>query len=259
MFVVRTARQVGTLQVGYDGLLSLGGKEALDLDVSLGSLVPALRLYGIFIDRITSLGGKVELAPGGTLAHLSGETERIRLREGTDRHAKSATDHSYGGYTYQASGLLYFLVMEDGGGKHKTLVQSPQDVDLFVRKLENVIARRPQQRAEEQARQRAWQAERERQQERARLQAEWERQRREEQQQLDTFYEDVKRWQKAVQIRTYLEAFTTEYELRHGKIATGSEADGWLRWLHYYAQRLDPLTNDDGPSECPAGFGEPTD
>lgn len=29
--VVRTARQVGTLQVGYDGLVPLGGKEALDL------------------------------------------------------------------------------------------------------------------------------------------------------------------------------------------------------------------------------------
>jgi hypothetical protein len=258
-FVVRTTRQVGTLQVGYDGLLSLGGQEALDLNVSLGSLVPALRLYGIFINRLTALGGKVELAAGGTLVHLSGETERIRLREGTNRHTKPATDHSYGAYTYEANGLLYFITLEDGGGKHKTLIQSPQDVDLFVRKLQKVIARRPQQRAEQQARQRAWQAERERQQERARLQAEEERQRREEQQHLDTFCKDVARWQKAAQIRSYLEAFTTEHELRYGRIATGSKADGWLRWLHYYAQRLDPLTNDEGPSECPEGFGEPTD
>jgi hypothetical protein len=106
--------------------------------------------------------------------------------------------------------------MEDGGGKHKTLVQSPQDVDLFVKKLRNVIARRPNQRAEQEARQRAWQAERERQQEAARLRAEAERQCREEQQHLDTFYKDVGRWQKAGQIRAYLEAFTAEYEHRYG-------------------------------------------
>jgi hypothetical protein len=258
-FVVRTTRQVGTLQVGYDGLLSLGGKDALDLNVSLGSLVQALRLFGIFIDRLTALGGKVELASGGTRAHLSGETEHIRLREGTNRRTKPATDHSYGAYTYEANGLLYFIILEDGGGRHKTIVQSPQDVDLFVRKLQKVIARRPQQRAEQQARQGAWQAERERQQEQARLQAEEERQRREEQQHFDTFYKDVTRWQKAAQIRSYLEAFTSEHELHHGKIATGSKVDGWLRWMQYYAQRLDPLTNDEGPSECPEGFGEPTD
>ena len=53
-FVVRTVRQVGTLQVGYDGLLSLAGKDALDLNVSLKALVPALRWYGIFIERITA-------------------------------------------------------------------------------------------------------------------------------------------------------------------------------------------------------------
>lgn len=205
-------------------------------------------MYGVFIDRLTALGGKVELAPGGTLAHLSGETERVRLREGTNRHTKPATDHSYGAYTYEASSLLYFISLEDGGGKHKTLVQAPQDVDLFVRKLQKVVARRPQQRAKQQARQRAWQADRERQQEQARLQAEEERQRREERQHFDTFYKDVTRWQKATQIRSYLEAFTSEHELRHGKIAAGSKTDGWLRWLHHYAQRLDPFTNDEGPS-----------
>jgi hypothetical protein len=93
-FVVRTVRHVGTLQVGYDGLLSLGGKDALDLNVSLRALVPALRWYGIFIERLIELGGKVEMAPAGTLAHLSGETERIRLREGTIRHSKPGTDHN---------------------------------------------------------------------------------------------------------------------------------------------------------------------
>jgi hypothetical protein len=257
-FVVRTVRQVGTLQVGYDGLLSLAGKDALDLNVSLGALVPALRWYGIFIERITALGGKVELAPAGTLVHLDGEKERIRLREGTNRHEKPVSPgYIYGGYTYEANGLLYLVVMEDGGGKHKTLIQSAQDVDLFVKTLQRVVARRPQQRADEEAKQRAWQAEREREQKQARLRAEEERQRREEQQHFDTFYKDITRWEKAEQIRSYLEAFTAEYELRHGKIPIGSKADGWLRWMHYYAERLDPLTNDEGPGESAEGFGQP--
>jgi hypothetical protein len=105
-FVVRTARRVGTSQVGYDGLLSLGGEEALDVNVSLAFLVRALRLYGVLIERIMALGGKVELTQNGTLVRLRGETERIRLREGIIRHVKPTTDRTYGGYTYEASGLL---------------------------------------------------------------------------------------------------------------------------------------------------------
>jgi hypothetical protein len=256
-FVLRTARRVGTSQVGYDGLLSLGGEEALDVNVSLAFLVRALRLYGVLIERIIALGGKVELAQNGTLVRLRGETEGVRLREGIIRHVKPTTDRIYGGYTYEASGLLYFVLLEDGGGKHKTLVRMAEEVDVFVRKLQNAVARRPRQRAEQEARQQAWQAEHQRRQEQARLRAETERQRSEEQQNFDTFYKDVARWQKAAQIRSYLDAFAAEYERRHGSFPPGSRADGWFRWLHYYAERLDPLTNHDGPSQQPEGFSDP--
>jgi len=253
-FVMRTVRRVGTLQVGYDGLLSLGGEEALDVNVNLASLVPALRLYGILIERIRALGGKVELARNGTLVRFRGETERVRLREGTIRHAKPTADCIYGGYTYEATGLLYFVLLEESGGKHKTLVRTPEDVDVFVRKLQNAVTRRPSQRAEQEERQRAWQVEHQRREEQSRLRAEAERQHNAEQQHFDTLYKDVTRWQKAVQIRSYLDASATEYERRHGKIPTGSKADGWFRWLYYYAERLDPLTNCEGPSQQPEGF-----
>ena len=249
--VTQTAHRVGRSQVGFDGLLLLSGEHALDTNVSLACLVRALHVYGVLIQRVAGLGGAVELAPEGTLVRLSGETERVRLREGTIRHRKAATNHSLSDCTYEATGLLYLVLLERGGGKCKTLVRGEADVVDFLGKLQKIIARRPLERAEREERERVWQAEQQRREEQQRLRAQAQRQWDEQQQRFDGFYKDVTRWQKAAQIRAYLLAFTQEHERRDGTVTPGSALDGWLRWLHWYADRLDPLTSTDGPTEQP--------
>jgi hypothetical protein len=254
--VLQTVHRVGKSQVGFDGLLSIGGEHGLDTNVSLDSLVRALRMYDVLLQRVAALGGTVRLAREGTMVRLEGETERVRLREGTIRHTKAAAERSYGDYTYEATGLLYFVLLEHGGGKCKTLLRAEDDVLGFLGKLRKVVARRPRERAEREERERAWQAEHQRQKEQERLRAEAERQRRDEQEHFDAFYKDVSRWQKAAQIRAYLAAFKQEHERRHGAVIPGSRTDGWLHWLHGYAERLDPLTSADEPNEQPEGFSD---
>jgi hypothetical protein len=61
---------------------------------------------------------------------------------------KAATERSYGDYTYEATGLLYFVLLERGGGKCKTLIRAEDDVLDFLGKLRKVVARRPHERAE---------------------------------------------------------------------------------------------------------------
>jgi hypothetical protein len=46
-------------------------------------------------------------------------------------------------------------------------------------------------------------------------------------------------------------AFTQEHERLDGAVIPGTALDGWLRWLHWYADQLDPLTSTDGPGERP--------
>ena len=254
--ITKTAHSVGKSQVGFDGLLSLGGERGLDINVSLPCLSRALQLYEMLIRSVAGLGGDVILASEGTMVRLDGETERIRLREGTIRHRKPANDSSLDKYTYEATGLLYFVLLERGGGKCKTLVREKTDVADFLDKMRKTFARRPLVRAEREARQREREAEQQRRAEQERLEAEAQRQWREQQQRFDAFYQDVSRWRKAAHIRAYLAAFTQEYERRHDAVVPGSRTDGWLHWLHGYAERLDPLTSEDEPHEQPEGFSQ---
>jgi hypothetical protein len=249
--VIQTAHEVGKSRVGFDGLLSVPGKNALDTHVSLPCLARALHAYDVLLQRVERLGGAVALAPQGTVVHLSGETEIIRLREGTIRHRKAATDRSFGEYTYEATGLLYLVVLEPGNAKCKTLIRGEDDVAAFLGKLQKTVARRPAARAKTEERERLWQAEQERRKEQVRLAAEARRQWDEQQQRFDAFFKDVARWEKAARARAYLLAFTQEHERLDGAVIPGTALDGWLRWLHWYADELDPFTSTDGPGERP--------
>ena len=249
--VIQSAQHVGKSQVGFDGLLCLGGEGGLDLNVSLPRLAQALQLYDLLIRSIADRGGSIALAREGTMVSLDGETERIRLREGTIRRLKRQPERSYGDYTYDATGVLYFVLLEDGTGKCKTAIGRDADVADFLGKVRAVFARRPLARAEREERQRQWQAEQQRRAEQERLEAEAQQQWKEQQQRFDALYKDVTRWQKAAQIRAYVTAFIQEHEHSRGPVVPGSAPDGWLRWVQWYADQLDPFTSSDGPSEDP--------
>lgn len=225
--VIQTAHEVGKSHVGFDGLLSVSGDNALDTHVGLACLARALHAYDVLLQRVERLGGAVALAPEGTVVHLSGETERIRLREGTIRHRKAATDRALGEYTYEATGLLYLVLLEPDKAKCKTLIRGEDDVAAFLGKLQKTVARRPAARAKTEERQRLWQAEQERKQEQVRLAAEDRRQWDEQQQPFDAFFKDVARWEKAARARTYLLAFTQKHE----RLAAGGSLEERLEIL----------------------------
>lgn len=61
---------------------------------------------------------------------------------------------------------------------------------------------------------------------------------------------DIEQWGKAERIRAYA-ASAEAYLSRDCLIEIGGRIDGWLRWMHWYADHLDPMTRPDGPKQRP--------
>ena len=68
---------------------------------------------------------------------------------------------------------------------------------------------------------------------------------------FDQVFADVKQWTKAERIRAYAAAFEASHIATKIEVTGSSRVDGWLRWLHWYADNLDPLTRPGGPSIGP--------
>jgi hypothetical protein len=74
------------------------------------------------------------------------------------------------------------------------------------------------------------------------------RQWKEQQDRFEQLTHDMEEWGKAERIRAYAAAAET-YVSKDGPIEVGSTVDGWLRWMHWYANHLDPITRPDGPKQ----------
>jgi hypothetical protein len=246
--VVRTARSIGKQQVGFDGLISLGGSGVLDVAASAQSLPLALQLYNILLVEVRERGGEVT-TPDGTVIRWRGEAVRIRLREHADRRDTTGTD-SYRSNTYHPTGRLSFVVVPEVGGDCKMPVADTHSVETFLDKVDRLINRLPRlrdQRARREREQEEWRAQIH---ERIQREQDERRQWREQQDRFDQLSNDIEQWGKAERVRAY--AASAEANLsKDGPIEVGGKIDGWLRWMHWYADHLDPMTRPDGPKQGP--------
>ena len=99
--------------------------------------------------------------------------------------------------------------------------------------------------------------EREREEEWARRRAEWQaqedqqRQWNEQQARFNEVTSDVEQWLKAEHLRAYATAYEAHQITTRGCIDAGGSIDAWLRWIHWYANHLDPITRPGGPKQGP--------
>ncbi len=82
--VARTARSIGKQQVGFDGLISMGGADVLEVRATPQAMPHALQLYNLLLVKARERGGEVT-AKNGSSIRLRGESITIRLRESVDR------------------------------------------------------------------------------------------------------------------------------------------------------------------------------
>ena len=197
-------RSIGKQQVGFDGLVSLGGSGALEVAASPQSLPLALQLYNVLLVKVCERGGEVT-ATEGTVIHWRGEAVRIRLREHSERRETTGTD-SYRSNTYRPTGRLSFAVVPELGGECKMPVTDAQDVESFLNKVDRLINRLPRlrdQRAKREREQEEWRAQLH---ERIEQEQHERRQWREQQEKFDQLTNDVDQWDKAERVRAYAAA-----------------------------------------------------
>jgi hypothetical protein len=246
--VVRTARSIAKQQVGFDGVIALGGSGVLEVAASPQSLPLALHLYNLLLVKVRERGGEVT-APNGTVIRWRGETVRIRLRECAERGDTTGTD-SYRSNTYRPTGRLSFAVVPELGGDCKMPVTDTHSVETFLDKVDRLINRLPRlrdQRARREREQEEWRAQIN---ERIEREQNERRQWREQQDRFDQLINDIEQWGKAERVRAYA-ASAEAYLSKDGPIEVGGKIDGWLRWMHWYADHLDPMTRPDGPKQRP--------
>jgi len=246
--VVRTARSIGKQQVGFDGLVSLGGSGVLAVAASTQSLPLALQLYHVLLVKVREHGGEVT-ATDGTVIRWKDEAIRIRLREHSERRETTGTD-SYRSNTYYPTGRLSFAVVPEIGGECRMPVTDAQDVESFLNKVDRLISRLPRLRDERARREREQEEWRAQLNKRIEQEQHERRQWGEQQEKFDRLTNDVDQWGKAERVRAYAAA-AEAYLSKDGPIERGSHVDGWLRWMHWYADHLDPITRPDGPQQAP--------
>jgi hypothetical protein len=246
--VTRTARSIGKQQVGFDGLISLGGPGVLEVAATPRAMLHALQLYNLLLLNARKRGGEVS-AKDGTVIRLRGESIRIRLRESVDRREDTRKD-SIRSATHVPTGRLSFTVVAELGGNCKTPVADANGVEHFLEKVSRLIDRLPRLRAHRHERNRRREEEWARIQERLRREEDERRQWREQQHRFDQLTNDIEQWDKAERVRAYAAAVEARLS-KNGAIGAGSKIDGWLRWMHWYADRLDPITRPDGPNQRP--------
>jgi hypothetical protein len=218
--VLRTARCIGSQQVAFDGLVSLRGDGVLDTAVSTRMLPEALRQYNRLVQAVVKRGGGVTVTDDTTVL-LRGESIAIRMREGSDKRVKRIWASGYKENEWSPNGQL------------------------------PLVDRLPARREKRKEREREIEEEWKRRQLEWRAREEEQRQWKEQQERFDVVTLDVEKWGKAERIRAYAAAFEAQHVARCGAIKVGSPVDGWLRWIHWYAEHVDPLTRPEGSKEQP--------
>lgn len=218
----------------------------LDVRISKGSLLRALRILDALFKAVETRGGSVHLDPergGRTHVKIGDEKVEIRMEEEFTRkdHVPAKTDKPYlvPKWDYVATGNLTFRIDEYVEGARKTWRdgRTQRLEDLLDDVLKGIFV------TAEVLRARRLEGERQERERRAALerQAELERLRREEETRRQELEQQVARWVKSQNLRAYLKAVEQEAGQREISIAPDSPLGRWLAWAREHADRLDPL------------------
>jgi hypothetical protein len=225
--------------------------KCLDTRITKGNIDRAMRIYIALIKALEPRGFSVSIneSNGTTIVSVLGEILKIRLEEPTTKVERELTQEEkkkllqngwlYDRYRYVPSGKLVFKIDEyiDGIRKSWSDGKKHQLEDLlnsFIIGLIRAAEKEKIKRLEREQREREWrEQEEERRRKAEKIQKEKER--------LERLLREAEAWQKAQQIRTYIEAVKQAAIQKYGFINTGSELDNWLKWTTQQVDRLDPL------------------
>lgn len=219
----------------------------LNVRVSKGSLVRALRILDALLKALEARGAAVHLDPEGKRSShvkIGDDTLAFRVEEEFTRkdHVPSRTDKPYltPKWDYVATGDLTFRIDEYTDGARKTWRDRPTQrlEDLLPDILKGIFV------IGEVLRARRLEWDRQERERKAALerQAELERRRREEEARRQDLEQQVVRWLKSQNLRAYLKAIAQEAVRQNVPAARDTPLGQWLTWATEHANRLDPLT-----------------
>ena len=255
--VVRTRKCLRLAKPGDYGLLHSREKGCLSVHVGPGSLGRALRIMDTLIKALESRGYPVATEASDqhtTTATVLGIPLEIELREQVTQapHELTPTEKAeqrrssvlfYAPkYDYHLSGQLTLGIKTwcDGArchwadGKKQRLEHC---LNAFVAGLVQAAVRKK-------AHDLAWERQRQLWEEERRQREEQERIRREEEARFQALEQEVAHWQRAKQIRAYVEAVRQTAKESKKAIDAGRELDDWSVWALRQADRLDPVRRD---------------
>jgi hypothetical protein len=234
--------------------LSISNKKCLDVRISKGNIDRAMRIYDALIKALEKRGFDISLNESNRTTSVSvlGEDLEIRLEEPSNKVERELTqeekkklfqnDWIYDRYRYIPSGKLVFRINEYIDGIRKSWSDGKKHrledlLNSFIIGLIGAAEQEKVKRLEREQKEREW-----REQEEARRRKAEEIQKAKEK--VERLLREAQAWQKAQQVRTYIEAVKQAAIQKHGYINTGSELDNWLKWATQQADRLDPLSEN---------------
>jgi len=251
--VARTRKWLRLAEPGDYGLLHSREQGCLAVHVGPRSLNRALRIMDALIKGLEARGYPVATQASderATTATVLGTPLEIELREQVTQTPHKLTPAEKAEqkrnawlylpkYDHHLSGQLTLGIKTwcDGArcnwadGKKQRLEHC---LNAFIAGLIQAAVRKQAQELE-------WQRERQRREEERRQREEQERIRREEEVRFQALEQEVTNWQRAKQIRAYVEAVRQAVVEFNDAIEAGSELDHWLVWALKQADRLDPL------------------
>ena len=261
--IVATQKSLRAAGKDDEGLVTPRAKKTLDVHVSPENIPRAMRIMDAFVKTLEARRLTVTVvSPEGdrqTAASVLQESVGFMLYEATEKVERKPTPQEREDDLYWRRESQYYrrvpsgrlgLRITSGIGwgqrgcwvddrRRKLDVQLKSVLAALHRATENIKAERRE--AEEQERQR---------QQREREQREWEAQQqeklegiRQEEERLQQLMAEADSWNRAQQLRFYLQAVRHRASCQKGEILNESDLHDWLRWAEQQADRLDPLTS----------------
>jgi hypothetical protein len=218
--------------------------DGLGISVCEDSIPRALRILDALVKALEKRGFKVSSNNGKAEVVVLGEVISFTIFEATKRYINVVTEEMrkknkykyYQRYVYKPSGVLELSIdrwryghkinIKDGK-KEKVEDQLNDFVVGLIKTADTIKLKNAERQREEEERQR-----------RRNIKEASQRQSDHEQANRDGLMELANDWQKAQQLREFIEAV----EQRFHPIPPGSGVAGWIIWATNYANKLDPLT-----------------
>jgi hypothetical protein len=252
--VARTQALLRLAKPSDHGLLYPSGDDCLAVCVGRHSLARALRIMDALIKALEARGYTVTTEAGKgctTTATVLSIPLEIELREQLSQvpHQLTASERAdqkrtpwltFHKYDHHLSGQLTLGIKNWCRGARRHWADGKKQ------RLEHCLNAVVAGLIQAAVRLQAWELERERQhrqwEEERRQLEEQERLEREEEARRQQLEREIADWQRAKQIRAYVEAVRQSAVERQGALEAGGDLDRWLVWAMQQADRIDPLS-----------------